>query len=128
MRFLSSSVVAMALIAGATAAQAGALVPNKTLDINFVGFCDGMRLVINQTTGLVTGNSTGCLSDALVGTVGGNAKLGAGITVFANGVLYVIDDVPRTFTNYTADAVLINSGTYALGVPVRARGGRASSR
>lgn len=118
-----------ALLGSAPEAGAGPLVPNKTVDITFAGFCDGMRLVINENTGLVTGNATGCLSGKVFGTVGSNSKLGAGISILSQGVLYVIDDNPQRFTNYDKAGNVINSGPYTVGVPSpSARSAQSSAR
>src|SRR3954451_6342417 len=122
---------AAALLLAAPAAQAGALVPNKTTDIKFTGFCDGMHLVINEGTGVVTGNSTGsCITPTpFVGTVGGNAKLGAGVAVLEGGLLYVIDDSPQNFTLYgSGGSVLINAGSYTVGVAAAGAAGPATNR
>jgi hypothetical protein len=106
-----------AVLAFGSYAEAGPLVPIKTVDIKFDGFCDGMRLVINQSSGEVRGNDTGCVSDPLIGTVGGLSKIGAGISVMSRGFLYVIDDSPTRWTLYLSDGTLLQSGTYSLGVP-----------
>jgi hypothetical protein len=121
-----------ALLGTTTIADAGALVPNSFVNIAFTGFCDGMRLVINQTTGLVVGSRTGCLSAPLIGTVGANARLGASVTVSTtnNGVgsfLFVIDDVPQTWSVYAANGVLLNSGRYSVGFPARQRSAAPST-
>ena len=122
-------ILVVAVLAFGSYVEAGPLVPNKTVDISLDGFCDGMHLVINETTGLVTGNATGCGSGTLVGTVGSLSKLGAGITVMSYGLLYVIDDNPRKWTNYNSDGTLLFSGTYSIGVPALAVqwGAKASS-
>ena len=118
---------AASVLLGASSAYAGALVPNKTVDIRFVGFCDGMHLVINENTGLVTGNLTGCAHDPLFGTVGSNSRLGAGISVLTAGLLYVIDDFSQTFTNYQPTGARVTSGTYAVGFALRAAANGARS-
>jgi hypothetical protein len=109
-----------AALALGTQAQAGALVPNKTVDISFDGFCDGMHLVINEAKGTVSGNSTGCISDLLIGAVGSNFKLGAGVTVYNRTFLFVIDDSPRKWTLSNVDGSIVQDGTYSLGVPAMA--------
>jgi hypothetical protein len=101
----------------ASVVQAGVLFPNKTIDIAFTGYCDGMRLVINHTTGIVTGNSTGCISDPAIGTAGGLSKIGAGLTVRNRAFLFVIDDNARKWDLYNADGSFNSSGEYTVGVP-----------
>jgi hypothetical protein len=132
MNFLQFFLVSATLLGTTTVACAGVLVPNSFVNIAFTGFCDGMRLVVNQTTGVVVGSRTGCLSAPLVGTVGANARLGAGVTVSTtnNGsgsFLFVIDDMPQTWSVYAANGVLINNGSYSIGFPARQRGGAAST-
>ena len=119
--------IVASLLLGVASANAGALVANKTVDIKFNGFCDGMHLVINQNSGLVTGNQTGCSSGKIVGTVGANSSLGAGVSILASGLLYVIDDAPQNWKNYQTTGALLNSGTYSVGVAAAAASGRASS-
>lgn len=127
MKLVSMSLAATILIGAAASAQAGALVPSTTVNIKFTGFCDGMRLVINEDSGLVTGYRTGCASGNFVGTVGSNSKLGAGITIVTDYYMYVIDDSPQSFTVYRSYGAIINSGSYAIGNPVSTTG-RATSR
>src|SRR3954469_8334440 len=121
---------AAALLLAAPAAQAGALVPNRTTDIKFTGFCDGMHLVINEGTGVVTGNSTGsCITPTpFVGTVGGNARLGAGVAVLEGGLLYVIDDSPQNFTLYGSGGSVLVTGSYTVGVAAAGVAGPATSK
>ena len=115
--------VVLAMVAGAGVAQAGPFANNKTLDIHFVGYCDGMHLVINQNTGRVTGNQTGgCITNGpLSGVVGAMSALGEGIAVAvsdgAGGVfLYGLDDNPLKWSLTALDGTPLNSGTYAVGV------------
>ena len=108
------------MLAFVSIAQAGGLVPNRTVDIRFNGFCDGMRLVINQSTGVVSGSVTGCVSGTPIGTVGGNSGKGIGVTVMSRTFLYVIDDAPQTWSLYLSNGTLFQSGTWSLGVPALA--------
>lgn len=109
--------------------QAGTLVANKTLDISFDGHTDGMHLIINQKTGIVSGNVTGVdtFNESIIGTVGSTSKLGASITVMVvvGGILpviYVIDDNPKKWTAYLETGLIIFSGTYSKGLPAPAFG------
>lgn len=113
-------VVGVYVLALGSNAEAGALVRNRLVDISFDGFCDGMHLIINQKSGIVTGVDTGCVSDPLIGTVGTSSKLGAGINVMSRTFLYVIDDFPQKWSLYTADGTLVQTGTYTVGVAVAA--------
>ena len=110
---------------------AGPLVPNKTVNIRFDGFCDGMRLVINQNTGVVTGNRTGCASDVIEGGAMTSSITGPGVTfaTFNSGsgiVFWQIDDNPRDF-KLILDTGFTNSGTYSVGVPAMAPVGSGGS-
>jgi hypothetical protein len=102
--------------------QAGVLYPNKTIDISFDGYCDGMRLVINHSTGLVSGNATGCRSEPVSGVAGGLSKNGAGVAVLSQTFLWTIDDNGKNWVIYSDAGVVINSGTYSVGVPVFVQG------
>jgi len=115
MKLTHVTVLASSLIL-TSVVQAGVLFPNKTIDIAFTGYCDGMHLVINHTTGIVTGNSTGCVSDPLIGTAGGLSKIGAGLTVMNRTRLFVIDDSGKNWALYNADGSLNSTGTYTVGV------------
>ena len=118
--------VHLAFVAAALAfglpAQAGVLYPTRTIDIAFDGYCDGMHLTINHSTGLVSGTATGCLSNVLTGVAGGLSKIGAGVAVMSTGLLFVIDDNGKNWVIYGADGSVINSGTYSVGVPALAQG------
>jgi len=117
MRVGRIAVIASSFLLASTV-QAGAFFPSRTVDIAFTGYCDGMRLVINQNSGIVTGNSTGCVSDPLVGTVGSLSRIGAALTVMSRNFMFVIDDAPRTWTIYSnADGSLISTGNYTVGAP-----------
>lgn len=129
MNKLTLAVAAVAV--AAPAVFAGPLVPNKTVNIRFDGFCDGLRLVINQNTGVVTGNRTGCASDVIVGGAMTSSITGPGVTAdtsdFGSGIVFwQIDDNPRNFKLIT-DSGFTNSGTYSVGVPALAEVGSASS-
>ena len=106
-------------------AEAGKLLGAKrTVDIALDGYCDGMHLVINLNTGVVTGNQTGCMSDLVWGTVG--ALFGAkqkGICVSAQTDAWSWHMVIRdngTWTYYMEDGTVYNSGTYTKGLPTMA--------
>lgn len=102
--------------------QAGPLYGSKTVDISFDGYCDGMHLTINHSSGLVTGNATGCLSDPAFGVAGGLSKNGAGVAVLSQSYLWTIDDNGKNWVIYSDSGVVINSGTYSVGVPSFAPG------
>jgi hypothetical protein len=121
-----ATVVSSMLVA--TVVHAGPVAANKNVNITFDGYCDGMHLLINQTTGLVTGEQTGCLAEPIVGTVGGLARIGTGITILSGGFLYVIDDAPTNWRIYRSDGLPWNKGTYSAGPPGhRAAGGARAS-
>jgi len=121
--------LAAAVLVFASQVEAGAMLPGGVinLDINFdstIGCAGGMHLVINNTSGLVTGRATGCLgADLLIGTVGNSPRLGTSISIMlpSTNQLFVIDDSPRIFTIYDADNFSNNhvqlSGEYFLGAP-----------
>lgn len=113
-------------IVASTMADAGLLVPNKTIDIAFDGFCDGMHLVINHSTGTVTGNRTGCVPEyplaGYVGAVSGGVYDGqaavVGFMEGTTGFMTIISDVPRKWQHiYLLDGSAFNSGTWSKGVP-----------
>lgn len=106
---------AAALVFGSYA-QAGVLYPNKTIDISFDGYCDGMHLTINHSTGLVSGYATGCRSEPVSGVAGGLSKNGAGLAVLSQTFLWTIDDNGKNWVIYSDTGVVINSGTYSVGV------------
>lgn len=109
------------LLIFATGTQAGVLVPNKTVQISLDGYCDILDLTIDQKTGLVTGTQTGCIAGNFFGTVGSTSKLGASITIGVDyggtQFVFVIDDLPKKWTIYDIDGIVINSGTYSKGTP-----------
>lgn len=107
-------------LAFASLLQAGVLFPTKVIDISFDGYCDGLRLTINHSSGIVSGNSTGCISDPAIGTAGGLSKIGAGLTIRNRSFLFVIDDNARNWSLYNADGSLNSTGTYSVGAPAAA--------
>jgi hypothetical protein len=99
---------------------------SRVVDINFVGHCDGLHMTINYNTGKVIATQTGCVSEALWGTVGalldtsykgGAVTLMCLNTTFGTPFYAVIIDNPMIWTYYSAGGVKFNSGTYALGAP-----------
>lgn len=116
MKSVQLALGAAALVFGSYV-QAGPLFPNKTVDISFDGYCDGMHLTINHSSGLVTGNATGCLSDPAFGVAGGLSKTGAGVAVLSQSFIWTIDDNGKNWVIYSDSGVVINSGTYSVGVP-----------
>jgi hypothetical protein len=112
----------------AAAAHAGPIAGDRNMNITFDGYCDGLHLIINQTTGIVRGEQTGCIAEPIVGTVGALSRTGTGVTVLSAGFLYVIDDTPRNWRVYRSDGLLWNRGTYSVGAPdLRAAGGARAS-
>ena len=120
----------------AASAQAGPLFgTTKTVDIAFVGYCDGMHLVIYYQTGVVLGNRSGsCIENSPVwGTVGtvlnGTYRGGA---VILTDVFFsfhcVITDNPKKWVYYLSDGTIFNSGTYVVGAPAMAGGGGPSTQ
>lgn len=120
-----ATVIGSVLIAVSSVAVGGSLVPNRTIDISFDGFCDGLHLVINHTKGTVTGNRTGCVSETVIGipgAVSGGAYDGQAVAVgfvstSGTGFMFVVSDAPRTWQvlNLTT-SVVQNSGTWTVGV------------
>lgn len=119
--------VSSIILALGSSAFAGSLVPNRIVNIKFINFCDGMRLVINQGTGVVTGAVTGCVIGTPIGTVGGNSSKGIGVTVMSRTFQYVIDDISQTWSLYTSNGALLQSGTWAVGIPLAAPNADAGS-
>jgi hypothetical protein len=128
MKALRSITIVAVLLAAGSFAQAGDMTPTRTFDLRFDGYCDGMRLTINYGTGVVTGNTTGCLLGDPVrgyaGAVSGGTYGGQGVVVgvqpvgWPNGIMFVISDTPRTWqVRDLPTGVVINSGTWSLGVP-----------
>jgi hypothetical protein len=114
--------VLLGIVAFSGVCHAGALFGGeRTVDIAMTGFCDGYHLVINMNTGIVTGNQTGCDSQAVFGTVssliGFNQK-GAAVTVrdLVFNTYKVIRD-SGTWTYYNSNGTVANSGTYTRGTP-----------
>lgn len=124
MKILPAIAVSSLLVVSAVA-QAGPMVPNKTLSLKFVGFCDGMSLSINHGTGGVTGRRIGCGTSeqvrGYVGAIAGGNHDGQGVVVgfdSGTGFLYVISDSPQTWENYNlATGTRVNTGTWTVGVP-----------
>src|SRR4051794_4135100 len=118
MKLIHLKLAAVLLLGLTSGVEADPLVSGKTIDISFTGFCDGMHLVINQNTGIVTGNATGCVSVPIAGTIGSNSNLGAGVTILEtispNAFMFVIDDQPQTFAVHDASGVQFNNGTYSV--------------
>lgn len=115
-------IFAAAMLLFGSSLYAGNLVQNRNVDIRFVGFCDGLRLVINQSTQLVTGSHLGCISGPLVGTVGALANTGAGVSVTTDyqgsgPFLIHLDDNPARWTIYRTNGTVVNSGSWAVGAP-----------
>ena len=105
----------------AASAHAGPLIANRTVDIHFTGYCDGLHLVINENTGIVLATETGCISASFAGTVGslnGTYRGGAvTLTDAAHGTHKVILDKPMVWVYYNANGTVSNSGTYHVGTP-----------
>ena len=126
MKLARVAVVVSSLMLG-TAVQAGPMAATKNVNITFDGYCDGMHLLINQITGIVTGEQTGCLSEPIVGTVGALSRIGTGVTILSDGFLYVIDDAPTNWRVYRGDGLPWNKGTYSVGAPDRRTAGGATA-
>ena len=128
MKTIQLALAAAALVFGSHV-QAGPLYPNKTVDISLDGYCEGLHLIINHSSGLVTGNATGCVSnDPLAGVAGGLSKTGAGVAAMNQGHFWVIDDAGRNWAVYNAAGAAVNSGTYSVGIPVFVPGQAMSRR
>jgi hypothetical protein len=118
----STLVVGLVLFAGVS--HAGPLMGwTRTVDIAFTGYCDGLHLVINPTTGVVTGNMTGCDSGAVFGIVSSlistNYK-GGGAAVVIRDTQFQTQKVIRdngTWTYYGDDGGVVSSGTWTKGTP-----------
>lgn len=133
MKALLSTTIVGALIAVSSLAYAGGMTPNRTFDLRFVGFCDGMRLTINYSTGDVTGIRTGCSHGPVrgwVGAVSGGNYDGQAVVVgidSGTGFIYVIGDHPQNFQNKNlASGSVVNSGSWAVGAAALDLEGQAS--
>ena len=126
----------------AASAQAGPLFgTTRTVDIKFTGYCDGMHLVINYTTGVVLGYRTGsCVSpDAVMGTVGavmGGQYRGGAVTLSlpviaaypGDSLVFVVVDNPKYWIIYEMAGSIRNQGTYTVGVPAGSQAGGPSTQ
>jgi hypothetical protein len=121
--FFAATLVALFVVAGTVSGDSRRILVK---DILFDGYCDGLHLVIDTSTGVVTGHATGCFADAIVGTFGRIKDL--------NCITYVYETHPiplsviradRTFTHYEIDGSIINEGTFSPGVPPKAAGFRS---
>ncbi len=132
--FRMKAISFLALLTVSSVVSAGALVPNKTVDIALDGYCDGLHLVINQAAGTVSGNRIGCRSAPLTGYVGSNSKSGAGVVISTTdegtgNFVFIVEDAPKTWSVTVPDGSFSNSGAYSIGVPALApqAGTRAST-
>ena len=93
------------------------------LDAAYVGYCDGVHLVINTGTGLAVGNRTGCVTEAIGGTVARIFGQTTGVTYRSEEaqVYYSVIRNNRTWTHYYLDGSVLNSGTWVPGPPAAAR-------
>lgn len=100
---------ALALI-GTASAQAA------TFNASFDGFCDGVSITISN--GVAYGTETGCVGGPAVGTKGSVKKQGKAYTLSLDhlpNTIYVLDIETPTWTIYTADGSVLQSGTYTVG-------------
>ena len=63
-----ATLIGLTLAAGSV--QAGPIFPNRTIDLRFNGFCDGLHFTTNTSNGVVVGFRTGCSSGAVGGVIG----------------------------------------------------------
>lgn len=104
-------------------AFAGAMAPNRTFDLRFVGRSDGMRLTINHGTGDVTGYKTGSQSGPVrgwVANIAGGTYDGLAVVVgYSRDVIIVIGDSPQNWQmKNVVTGTTIASGTWEVGAPL----------
>lgn len=136
MKALIAIVITLTLIAAGSLAEAGGIAPNRTFSLRFVGFCDGMNVTVNYTTGEVLGISTGCgggkpvkgwVADVAGGNYDGLAMV-VGLDA-TDGFIYVISDTPLTWQLKNLRTTFVRTGTWAVGFPsaAAAEGGNQAS-
>ncbi len=126
------TMIGLSVLLVAASAQAGPLFggTSRVVDIAFTSFCDGLHMTINYNTGQVIASRTGtCASaDAMWGTVGAlldASYKGGAVTLMnpaptpvgASPYYAVILDNPKIWIYYSSGGVVMNSGTYTVGVP-----------
>ncbi|MBC2696425.1 MAG: hypothetical protein HF982_14345 [Desulfobacteraceae bacterium] len=109
-----------------------------TIDIMYDGYCDGARLTYDLTTGLASGNQTGCCQGYMLGAVADVYSQGpalcmsycAGADFYAHP-LYTVIRIDKTWTHYACDGnggmFVLNSGTWSYGAADAADGSLPSS-
>lgn len=128
-------VTTVVTVVAASTTLAGPLVGTnlREFDLVFDSYCDGLHVVVNYRTGLVSGNLTGdCeTGDAIYGTVGsliGKKRPGLALIVRDDkfdSIKIIRDD--GTWAYYDSAGSVVNSGTYSLGVALGAEASRPRS-
>lgn len=128
---IAAFVVATALVLAFTSAGIASAGPGSSaVDINFVGYCDGLHLNMPSeglgTSSTVDGYQTGCVSGGVFGTAKASANGHYGvekgteyITIPSYGTHTVID-ANHTWVHYALsgnEIYVLNSGRWALGPP-----------
>lgn len=116
-------------VAGNNEDKAGVL---TVMDVSFLTYCDGAHFIINKSNGTVTGYQTGCVSASLMGIKSVIPRQGN-----QTAIVYHIDDSgwryicvvrwDKTWAYYNYDGSIANSGTWASGVPAKAKGDGAKT-
>lgn len=118
-----NTIAALLLAAGLSAHAGPATPPSTTYNLALDGFCDGVELTVERTTGLVSGTRTGCAEgQVLHGNAGGIAGRGLSLTIRgANGTGFDGVDIIATFSlsqgtwDYRRpDGSIFNSGTFSV--------------
>ncbi len=108
--------IGLGLIISAGAVSAG--------ELCYDGYCDGLRITYDTSTGTASGVTTGCAAGNVFGTVGTIAAQGAGVTLGYDAAADYVGLVTavkanRTWVHYVSDGAggitVLNSGTWTPG-------------
>ncbi|MFC1523813.1 hypothetical protein ACFL6N_03375 [Thermodesulfobacteriota bacterium] len=118
--FLKAALVALFISLASTVYAAP-----KTLNVVFDGYCDGVSITYDMSTGYATGASTGCVVGNQAGTVGSIAAQGTGGTLAWDqvadyaGMILILHAQGTWELIMATDASYINSGTWTVGFPAK---------
>lgn len=126
------SLVAIAVVLALAITQTSNTSANSGIEalinknISFPGYCDGMYISANTSSGLAGGMRTGCASEVLAGTVADIYSHGTGVALswtHSSGTAFhtVVIANPKKWYHYVSDGqggvVLINTGDWTEGAP-----------